>query len=59
MAAWTKDVNGVVSGEVGESYGEDWLALAEDMGASSKGCRSVLFVHGVHSPVCDNVSSMD
>ena len=57
VATRTKHIDCVVSGQVGQPNGKDRLALTKDVWASTKRCRPVLFVHGMHSSACDDVSA--
>lgn len=55
VAPGTEHVHGVVPGHVAQADRQDGLALAEDVRAPAKGGHSVLFVHGVHPPVRNDV----
>ena len=55
MTPWTKDIDSVISGQIGQPHGQDWLSLTKDVGAPTEMRQSILFVHGVHATVRNNV----
>ena len=59
MASWTENVHCVVSGQIRQSYRKHRLSLTKDVGASSESSGSILFVHGMHSSIGDNVAVID
>ena len=59
MAARTKDVDCVVAWEIGKPHRKNRLALTKDMRTTTKGCVSILVVHGVHTPVRDDEAVKD
>jgi hypothetical protein len=57
MAARTKDIDGIVAGQVGQADRQDRLPLTKYMRTAAKVRQSVLLVHGVHPAVGDNIAA--
>ena len=56
VAARTKDVYCVIPRQVRQTHWQYRLALTKDVGAATKVCHAVLFIHGVHTPIRNNVA---
>jgi hypothetical protein len=52
----TKDVDGVIARHITQSDRQNRLSLTKDMGAPPKRRDAILFVHGMHSPIGNNVA---
>lgn len=59
MASWTKYVDRVVSRKIRKSNRKDGLSLAKYTRATSKGCRSIFLVHGMHASVGNNITVVE
>ena len=55
VATRAKYIDSVVSRQVGQTHGQYGLSLAKHMGTSAKMGVAILFIHGVHAPVGDNI----
>jgi hypothetical protein len=56
MATGTKDINGVVSRQIGQAHWQYGLTLTKDTWTAPKVGIAIFFIHGVHSSVGDNVT---
>jgi hypothetical protein len=58
VAPWTKYINSVISGKVRKTHGKNRLSLTKDSWAPSKCSGPILFVHGMHPSVGDNIPAI-
>jgi hypothetical protein len=58
MTSGTKDIDCVVSRQIGKSYWQYWLTLAKNTWASSKRRLPILFIHCVHPSIRNNVAEI-
>jgi hypothetical protein len=54
-----KNVDRVVAGQIGQADGQHRLALTKHVRTAAKMAHAVLFVHGVHTAIGDNVPAKD
>ena len=56
MATRTEHINGIIPGQIRESHWQNGLPLAKHSRTASKRSRPVLFIHGMHTTICQNVA---
>ena len=54
-----EDVHGIIPRKVAKSHRQHRLTLTENVRTPSKACRTILLVHGMHTPIGNNVPCMD
>jgi hypothetical protein len=59
MTAGTEYIYSVVPRKIRQSYWKHRLTLAKHMWTSPKGSRTILFIHGVHSSIRNNIPSVN
>ena len=55
MTSRTKDIDGIVAGQVRQADGQHRLALTKNVRTTTKMRQPVLFIHGVHTAIGHNV----
>ena len=59
LALGAEDLDGAVTGNVGLTNREAWLAIAEDAGASAEVMGAKFFEHGLHAARAEDVALVD
>jgi hypothetical protein len=56
VTPWTKDVDCEIARQIGQTDGKHGLALTEYVWTAAKMCHSILFIHGMHASIRNDIT---